>query len=39
MIKITKRKIGKKKLKKIPFEKWMGYLGNGKTDEFMKEIR
>ena len=28
-----------KKPKKIPFEKWMGYLGNGKTDELMKQIR
>ena len=28
-----------KKPKKIPFEKWMGYLGKGKTEELMKEIR
>ena len=28
-----------KKPKKIPFEKWMGCLGKGKTEEFMKEIR
>ena len=28
-----------KKPKKLPFEKWMGYLGQGKTEEFMKEIR
>jgi len=28
-----------KKPKKLPFEKWMGYLGKGKTDELMKEIR
>ena len=28
-----------KKPKKIPFEKWMGYLGRGKTGEFMNEIR
>ena len=28
-----------KKPKKLPFDKWMGYLGQGKTEEFMKEIR
>ena len=28
-----------KKHRKIPFEKWMGYLGNGKTDELVKQIR
>ncbi|MBI2655612.1 AbrB/MazE/SpoVT family DNA-binding domain-containing protein [Candidatus Woesearchaeota archaeon] len=28
-----------KKPKKIPFDKWTGYLGQGKTDDFMKEIR
>ncbi len=28
-----------KKPKKLPFEKWIGYLGKGKTDELMKEIR
>ena len=28
-----------KKPRKIPFEKWMGYLGKGKTEDFMKEIR
>ena len=28
-----------KKPKKIPFEKWVGYLGQGKTEDFMKEIR
>ena len=28
-----------KKPKRIPFEKWLGYLGKGKTEDFMKEIR
>ena len=28
-----------KKPKKLPFDKWIGYLGQGKTDELMKEIR
>ena len=28
-----------KKPKKIPFEKWLGYLGKGKTEDFMREIR
>ena len=28
-----------KKPKKLPFEKWIGYLGKGKTDDLMKEIR
>ena len=28
-----------KKPKKLPFDKWSGYLGQGKTDELMKEIR
>ncbi len=28
-----------KKRKKLPFEKWRGYLGHGRTDELMKELR
>ena len=28
-----------KKTKKMPFEKWKGYLGRFKTDKLMKEIR
>ena len=28
-----------KKHKKLPFHKWIGYLGKGRTDELMKEIR
>lgn len=28
-----------KKMRKIPFEKWEGFLGKGRTDELMKEIR
>lgn len=28
-----------KKPKKLPFEKWKGYLGRFKTDELMRQIR
>jgi len=28
-----------KKFKKLPFDKWKGYLGKFKTDRFMEEIR
>ena len=28
-----------KKAKKLPFEKWKGYLGRFKTDKLMEEIR
>lgn len=28
-----------KKFKKLPLEKWMGYLGRSKTDKLMEEIR
>lgn len=28
-----------KKLKKLPFEKWLGYLGRLKTSKLMEEIR
>jgi len=31
--------IVQKKYKKIPLEKWRGYLGKLKTQELMKEIR
>lgn len=29
----------RKKPRKLPFEKWKGYLGKFKTDELMKELR
>lgn len=28
-----------KKFKRLPFEKWSGYLGKFKTDKLMEEIR
>jgi len=28
-----------KKFKRLPFEKWKGYLGRFKTDKLMEEIR
>ena len=28
-----------RKAKKIPFEKWRGYLGQFRTDDLMKELR
>ena len=28
-----------KKFKKLPFEKWSGYLGRFKTDKLMEELR
>ena len=28
-----------KKFKKLPFEKWLGYLGRHKTSKLMEEIR
>ncbi len=28
-----------KQKKKLPFHRWQGYLGSGKTDELIKELR
>jgi len=28
-----------KKKKSLPFEKWRGHLGRGKTDKLMEELR
>lgn len=33
------RLVVQKKVKRIPFEKWRGYLGKGSTEDLMKEIR
>jgi len=35
----AKRKPRRKRLKKIPFKKWIGILGRNKTDKLMQEIR
>ncbi len=33
------RAILKKRAKKLPFEKWIGFLGKTKTEKLMEEIR